>query len=97
VVALNHSLLKVIILKGLSLVILLSIHFVPSLAQSLDNLVQQKPFAISGGISANQIFYSSQGIASRRAPSSYYATGNLNGVQEVSTEVLKCFVREIIK
>lgn len=33
---------------------------------------------VSGGISANQIFYKASGITSRRDPYSYYLTGNIN-------------------
>jgi hypothetical protein len=47
-------------------------------AQNLETVGKEKPFSISGGISASQIFYGASGIKSRRDPYSYYLSGNLN-------------------
>ena len=47
-------------------------------AQNLETIGREKPLRISGGISANQIFYSASGIDSRRDPYSYFLSGNLN-------------------
>ena len=47
-------------------------------AQNLDAIGGEKPFAMTGGISFNQIFYTVDGIESRRAPYTYVASGNLN-------------------
>jgi hypothetical protein len=50
----------------------------PLTAQNLDAIGKEKPISLSGGISFNQIFYSTNGIQSRRNPYSYFASGNLN-------------------
>jgi hypothetical protein len=47
-------------------------------AQSLESIGQEKPLRITGGISANQIFYAAGGMDSRRDPYSYFLSGNLN-------------------
>jgi hypothetical protein len=47
-------------------------------AQSLESIGREKPLRITGGISANQIFYAASGIDSRRDPYSYFLSGNLN-------------------
>jgi hypothetical protein len=47
-------------------------------AQNLASIGKEKPFSITGGASLNQIFYSVDGIESRRDPYSYYASGNIN-------------------
>jgi hypothetical protein len=62
---------------GLSLVVALCAN-IPLAAQNLESIGKEKPFSFAGGLSFNQIFYSSSGIASRRAPYSYFASGNLN-------------------
>jgi hypothetical protein len=54
---------------------LLSTH---SLAQNLESIGKENPVSITGGISANQIFYTASGIQSRRVPYSYFLTGNIN-------------------
>ena len=38
----------------------------PLAAQNLEAIGRETPLAISGGVSINQIFYSSGGIAARR-------------------------------
>ena len=48
------------------------------LAQNLESIGTEKPILVSGGISASQIFYTADGIESRRDPYSYFLTGNLN-------------------
>ena len=47
-------------------------------AQNLESIGNEKPLKVSGGISANQIFYAVDGIERRRDPYSYFLTGNLN-------------------
>jgi hypothetical protein len=47
-------------------------------AQNLETIGQGPALKISGGLSANQIFYAVSGIESRRDPYSYYLTGNVN-------------------
>lgn len=47
-------------------------------AQNLESIGKEKPLQISGGASLNQIFYSVNGIESRRDPYSYFASGNVN-------------------
>lgn len=62
---------------GLSLVLALCA-CIPLAAQNLASFGKEKPFSFTGGLSFNQIFYASSGIASRREPYSYVASGNLN-------------------
>lgn len=47
-------------------------------AQSLDRIGKENPFEISGGVSLNQVVYTSFGSVQRRDPFSYVAAGNLN-------------------
>jgi hypothetical protein len=47
-------------------------------AQNLESIGKQKPLTVSGGVSLNQVLYSANGIAARRDPYSYYASGNIN-------------------
>src|SRR5688500_5438389 len=51
---------------------------VSSHGQNLESIGKEKPIKISGGIAANQIFYTASGIESRRDPYSYFLTGNIN-------------------
>ncbi|MBT1702740.1 outer membrane beta-barrel family protein [Chryseosolibacter indicus] len=46
--------------------------------QNLASIGKEKPLQVSGGLSLNQIFYSVNGIESRRDPYTYYASGNIN-------------------
>jgi hypothetical protein len=46
--------------------------------QNLETIGKEKPIKISGGVSLNQIAYTASGLDNRRAPYSYYASGNLN-------------------
>lgn len=46
-------------------------------AQNLASIGKDKPLTVSGGLSINQIVYGASGIASRRDPYSYFASGNL--------------------
>lgn len=45
-------------------------------AQDLENIGQQKPIILSGSIQAQGIFYNATGIQDRRAPFTYYFSGN---------------------
>jgi hypothetical protein len=47
-------------------------------AQNLDKIGDAKPFEMSGGLSLNQVVYTSFGKEQRRDPYSFVATGNLN-------------------
>jgi hypothetical protein len=47
-------------------------------AQNLESIGKDKPVAVSGGVSLNQIFYTASGIDERRDPYSLYASGNVN-------------------
>ncbi len=49
-----------------------------SFGQNLESIGKEKPVTVSGGVSASQIFYTADGIESRRDPYSYFFTGNLN-------------------
>lgn len=51
---------------------------IPLMAQDLESIGREKPFSFSGALSLNQLFYASSGIAPRRAPYSYVATGNIS-------------------
>ena len=46
-------------------------------AQNLESVGKEKALTVSGGLSLNQIVYAASGIDSRRAPYSYYASGNI--------------------
>jgi hypothetical protein len=66
-------------LKCYSVVLLLNVCLVSSLvAQNLETIGKEKALTVSGGLSLNQIFYGANGIASRRDPYSYFASGNVN-------------------
>jgi hypothetical protein len=47
-----------------------------SYAQSLDNIGQQKPFTLHGGISLRTMFYQADGIPNRRQPFTYLLSGS---------------------
>jgi hypothetical protein len=47
-------------------------------AQNIESIGKEKPLAISGGVSLNQIFYGVSGIEFRRDPYTYFASGNVN-------------------
>src|SRR6478736_5330851 len=49
-----------------------------SVAQDITKIGKGSPLKITGGVSANQIFYAASGIQNRRDPYSYFLTGNLN-------------------
>lgn len=49
-----------------------------SFSQNLESIGKEKPVTVSGGVAASQIFYTADGIESRRDPYSYFLTGNLN-------------------
>jgi hypothetical protein len=46
--------------------------------QNLGAIGKSNPLKISGGVSANQIFYAANGINARRNPYSYFLSGNVN-------------------
>ncbi len=46
--------------------------------QNLESIGTEKPLVVTGGASLSQIFYTVDGIESRRDPYSYYASGNVN-------------------
>jgi hypothetical protein len=47
-------------------------------SQNLESVGKERPFSLTGGVSANQIFYAASGIDDRRDPYSYFLAGNLN-------------------
>lgn len=47
-------------------------------AQDLGAIGKEKPFKISGSLSANQMLYTADGIPNRRPPWNYFLTGSLN-------------------
>jgi hypothetical protein len=51
---------------------------IPLAAQNLESLGREEPFSFSGGLSFNQVLYSARGIALRRDPYTYIASGNVN-------------------
>jgi len=57
---------------------LLCISFVDVIGQDLDALGKEEPLKVSGGISASQVFYTADGIDTRRDPYSYFLSGNIN-------------------
>ena len=62
---------------GLSLVLAFCAG-IPLAAQNLESIGKEKPLSFSGGLSFNQIVYSSRGIAARRDPYRYIVSGNVN-------------------
>lgn len=54
------------------------ISFIGALSQNLEAIGQKDPLKVSGGISASQVFYTADGIDSRRDPYSYFLSGNIN-------------------
>jgi hypothetical protein len=56
----------------------LSLWMLPSEGQNLESIGKEKPVSITGGASLNQVFYSANGIDSRRDPYTWYASGNIN-------------------
>jgi len=63
------------------IIFLLSVISSTSKAQNVETLFDRfkdKPFKLSGGISANQILYGINGIEARREPYTYFLSGNLN-------------------
>ena len=51
---------------------------VSMMAQDLESIGKEKPFALSAGLSLDQIFYSSNSATARRNPYTYFASGNAN-------------------
>lgn len=49
-----------------------------AVSQNLETIGKEKPLTITGGVSANQIFYTAHGIESRRAPHAWFLNGNIN-------------------
>ena len=49
-----------------------------SYAQNLENVGQQKPVTVSGGVGLMSTGYAARGITARRDPFTWVATGNLN-------------------
>ena len=48
-----------------------------SQAQDIAKIGNEKPVSLSGGVSVNQVFYSSSGLENRRDPYNYYLGGQL--------------------
>ncbi len=49
----------------------------PLHAQNLDQIGKKGAIKLSGGVSANQVFYYSDGITARRDPYNYFLSGNM--------------------
>ncbi len=65
--------------KALALfVALLTVSMNNANGQNLESIGKEKPLSVTGGVSLNQIFYTANGISSRRDPYSYFASGNIN-------------------
>ncbi len=47
-------------------------------AQNLENIGKSEVIGVSGGINANNVFYSASGIEGRRDPYNYFLSGNIN-------------------
>ena len=58
----------------LSILLLLAI---TGYAQDIAKIGNEKPIRLSGGVSVNQVFYSSSGLDNRRDPYNYYLGGQL--------------------
>lgn len=63
------------------IIFLLLIFGSTSKAQNVETLFDRfkdKPFKLSGGVSANQILYGINGMDARRDPYTYFLSGNIN-------------------
>ena len=76
--------MKLNLLNKTTLIVLLSLFPLGIIAQDLENIgsktvdkIKNSPLKINGGISANSIFYNSNGRSSRE-PFTYFLQGNLN-------------------
>jgi hypothetical protein len=66
-------------IKLLIIILLLgAFHAESQNVQTFLDRFKEKPFKLSGGISANQIVYGASGIENRREPYTYFLSGNLN-------------------
>jgi hypothetical protein len=87
--------MKIFYKINFSLTLLLSV--VSSYSQDLTRIGKANPVKISGGVSANQIFYWADGIQDRRTPYSYFLTGNLNvNIYELNIPVSFTFSNQSI-
>lgn len=68
------------LLRGTCIVVVLGavLASFDAVSQNLETIGKEKPLTVTGGISANQIFYTAQGIESRRDPYSWFLNGNIN-------------------
>ncbi|MFZ5553117.1 MAG: hypothetical protein ACOZCO_08390 [Bacteroidota bacterium] len=48
------------------------------MSQNLEKIGEEDAITISGGMNLNSVFYNAKGIASRRDPFNWFASGNLN-------------------
>lgn len=62
--------------KCLLLLLLIYALYSVASAQDLGNIANQKPFAISGAVQAQGVFYHATGVADRRQPWTYYLMGS---------------------
>lgn len=66
-------------------------------SQDLARIGKSNSIKVSGGISANQIFYWADGIQNRRTPYSYFLTGNVNfNIYELNIPVSFTFSNQTI-
>lgn len=83
---------RIVFLISLSEAVALTCH-----GQDLTRIGKGSPLKISGGVSANQIFYLANGIQDRRSPYSYFLTGNLNfNIYEFNVPVSFTFSNQTI-
>lgn len=65
-------------LKAAPLLFMMTLLVCESAAQNLENIGKGEAFSMSGGISANSVFYEANGLEGRRDPFNYFLSGNLN-------------------
>lgn len=88
IIARPHQFLSQIVAHFALPIFLIFITYQVGNSQNLGVIGKQPILKVSGGVSANQIFYTANGINNRRSPYSYFLSGNLNfNIYEFSVPV----------
>lgn len=74
----THLLSRLLTILSLFLFLTASAQNVENVVQDAKNFLHQDPVSIQGGLGATSVFYSAEGIASRRDPFYWALNGNLN-------------------
>ncbi len=83
-------------LYGLTFLILECLLLPSAWSQDLTRIGKSNLLKVSGGVSANQIFYWADGIQNRRNPYSNFLSGNVNSFRKCEFQYLRieppCFI-----